>query len=536
MLLTIPNHIKIMPKQSLSQVDKLSIGTSVLEPSPDMMDLRLPIASFAADSNQLDKFVVSSVMSSGKAIGVHEIGLWHEGELVAILYKTHDRVNHQPLFLIKPNFIYLVNLQIDEQTVTLTVDERDDLSFAMTGVLANTGKQSSTEKIALTNQFKVLIDKDISLENQISSLTGSVATTQQSADNANEKADTANTKADNAQNTANNALSRANMTNKAIVAEQQARADGDTALDERISAIDTAYKLADSQTAEKLGQIEQSINDKDQAMSQKVENLTNTLNNRTTWQIITTATDLNTLTETGKYFIQVGGNPNAPNTSHQYVNVEKANDGRIVQIARTDNNIGLLYERSRINGTWSAWGKIINQNDLNSRMNATNVGGRNLLLNSNVSLNKHGTINLDISPNIDFSLVQQLALACDIYYKNAVRSTKAGNKWWRAGVEIRIHFTDGTSQHFNSFQTVTTSPTNYNARRLMRFSTPKGKIIKTIDSAIIQIWDIDADEILVKNPKLELYHIMTDWTPATEDLQSVINDLTKRIELLENKK
>lgn len=263
--------------------------------------------------------------------------------------------------------------------------------------------------------------------------------------------------------------------------------------------------------------------------------LDNKLNARTNWQTIVTATDLNTLTETGQYFLQAGSNPNAPNTSHQYVTVAKGNDSRIVQTARADNNVGLLYERSRINGTWSAWVKIINQNDLNSRFNATNVGGRNLILGSNVSLNKHGTINLGISPNIDYSLVQQLTLACDIYYKNAVRSTKTGNKWWRAGVEIRIHFTDGTSQHFNSFQTVTTSPSNYNARRLMRFSTPKGKIIKTIDSAIIQIWDIDADEIMVKNPKLELYHIMTDWSSAPEDYQNQIDTLTTKLAEMEKR-
>lgn len=253
------------------------------------------------------------------------------------------------------------------------------------------------------------------------------------------------------------------------------------------------------------------------------------------WQLITSVTDLNILTETGNYFLQAGSNPNAPNTSYQYVTVAKANDSRIVQTARADNNVGLLYERSRINGTWSAWVKIINQNDLNSRFNATNVGGRNLILGSNVSLNQHGTTALTLSSNIDFSLVQQLTLACDIYYKNAKRSTKSDNKWWRAGVEIRIHFTDGTSQYLSNFQVVTTSPTSYNQRRLVRYSVPRGKTIKGISGAAIQIWDIDADEIVVKNPKLELYHIMTDWSPAPEDHQSQIDDLKARLMALEGK-
>lgn len=263
--------------------------------------------------------------------------------------------------------------------------------------------------------------------------------------------------------------------------------------------------------------------------------LDNKLNARTNWQTIVTATDLNTLTETGQYFLQAGSNPNAPNTSHQYVTVAKGNDSRIVQTARTDNNVGLLYERSRINDTWSAWVKIINQNDLNSRFNATNVGGRNLILQSNVSLNQHGSIPLSLSLNIDYGLVQQLTLACDIYYKNAKRSTKVGNKWWRAGVEVRIHFTDGTSQYLSNFQVVTTSPTNYNLRKLVRFSTPKGKIVRLIDDIKIQIWDIDADEVVIKNPKLELYHVMTDWSPAPEDSQSQIDDLKARLVALEGR-
>lgn len=263
--------------------------------------------------------------------------------------------------------------------------------------------------------------------------------------------------------------------------------------------------------------------------------LDNKLNARTNWQTISTATDLNTLVETGEYFLQAGSNPNAPNTSHQYVTVAKGNDSRIVQTARADNNVGLLYERSRINGTWSAWVKIINQNDLNSRFNATNVGGRNLILGSNVSLNQHGTTALTLSPNIDFGLIRQLTLAVDIYYKNAVRSTKAGNKWWRAGVEVRIHFTDGTSQYLSSFQVVTTSPTSYNQRRLVRFSTPSSKTIRLIDDVKIQIWDIDADEIMVKNPKLELYHIMTDWSSAPEDYQNQIDTLTTKLAEMEKR-
>lgn len=144
MKLEIPHHVKIMSKQTLSKVDKVSVGTSMLEPSPDMMDLRLPIADFMAKSNQDELFFsVNAVMSSGKAIGVHEIGLWQDDTLLAIVYKKHDKVNHQPLFLMKPNFIYLVGLQIDNNVIELVVDERDDLTYAMAGVLLGVPQNNS---------------------------------------------------------------------------------------------------------------------------------------------------------------------------------------------------------------------------------------------------------------------------------------------------------------------------------------------------------------------------------------------------------
>lgn len=261
--------------------------------------------------------------------------------------------------------------------------------------------------------------------------------------------------------------------------------------------------------------------------------LDNKLQARTDWQLVATTTDVNTLTTQGKYFLSATGNPNAPSTVPYYVKVERVNDGRIKQMAWSENNINLIYWRVFFNNIWGRWEKPINQNELNSRFNSTNVGGRNLILQSNVSLNQHGSIPLTLSSNIDFSLVRQLTIACDISYKNAKRSTKAGNKWWRAGVEVRITYTDGsTPVYFSNFQAVTTTPTNYNLRKLNRFTVPTGKVVKSIDSVKLEIWDIDADEIMVKNPKLELYHIMTDWSPAPEDHQSQIDALRAEFEEL----
>lgn len=224
-------------------------------------------------------------------------------------------------------------------------------------------------KASVANQLKTLSDKDTATASQISSLTANVSTAQQTAKTANSKADTATTKADNAQSTANNALNRANTANSAITAEQKARADADTALGQRISAIDTAYKSADSQTTAKLGQLEQSISNKDRAMAQRVDTLNanyTALDNRIKWTDLTTATDLNTLTETGKYFIRAGSNPNAPFAQWAYVVVKKARNDRITQTAWADNNASLVYTRV-YNGAWRDWEKTATGKELDTK-------------------------------------------------------------------------------------------------------------------------------------------------------------------------
>lgn len=150
---------------------------------------------------------------------------------------------------------------------------------------------------------------------------------------------------------------------------KQTLANADTALGQRISAIDTAYKSADSQTTAKLGQLEQSISNKDRAMAQRVDTLNanyTALDNRTKWTDLTTATDLNTLTETGKYFIRAGSNPNAPFAQWAYVVVEKARNDRITQTAWADNNASLVYTRV-YNGAWRDWEKTATGKELDTK-------------------------------------------------------------------------------------------------------------------------------------------------------------------------
>lgn len=138
---------------------------------------------------------------------------------------------------------------------------------------------------------------------------------------------------------------------------------------QRISAIDTAYKSADSQTTAKLGQLEQSISNKDRAMAQRVDTLNanyTALDNRTKWTDLTTATDLNMLTTQGNYFI-TGARTNSPVNAWVYLMVDVPRSDRITQTAWADNAPNTTYRRTRAGTTWTAWEKMATGAELSTK-------------------------------------------------------------------------------------------------------------------------------------------------------------------------
>ena len=107
------------------------------------------------------------------------------------------------------------------------------------------------------------------------------------------------------------------------------------------------------------------------------------------WKPVTARTDLNTLKETGKFFIKATNNPNAPINSQLYVAVEKGADNRITQKLQADNDPNIRYYRNFDGSKWTDWVKEANLADVNAvdgkvtetnkRINNLRVSGRNLL-------------------------------------------------------------------------------------------------------------------------------------------------------------
>ncbi|OOS24222.1 TipJ family phage tail tip protein [Moraxella pluranimalium] len=387
---------------------------------------------------------------------------------------------------------------------SLTAEQkaRADGDTALSSRIDSLTSDYNSNKASVASQLKTLSDKDTATARQITSLQANVTTAQNTANTASGKADTATTKADNAQATANNALSRANTANSAITTEQTARADGDTALGQRISAIDTAYKQADTATNAKLAQAEKTISDNNTALSQRISALDSAYKK--------SDTDITARLAREETTRASGDNANAQAIS----NLRSTVNGINGRVGTSESKIATLERTTSDTNQALATA----QSQLNARLDNLKIGGRNLILGSQVSRTAHGTTALNVSQNIDFGNVTHLVLSCDVRFANAQRATTQGAKWFRIGAEIRCVWTDGTSNWYGAWQSNVANGTSFDGRVEYKIATPTGKTLRAIDGVKIQIWDIAGENMLVKNPKLELGTIATDWTPAPEDV------------------
>ena len=141
MLLPIPDHVTLtLTTQGESmianglQVDKIAIGTSTDEPSSTDTSLQKEVADFPTyTSIENGKTKIHTAIEYGSLLGIHEIGLYVGGSLVATINKETNRVNNQALILVKYKRVYLLTIEIDNTTkaVSIFADERDDLTYAI---------------------------------------------------------------------------------------------------------------------------------------------------------------------------------------------------------------------------------------------------------------------------------------------------------------------------------------------------------------------------------------------------------------------
>ena len=193
----------------------------------------------------------------------------------------------------------------------------------------------------------------------------------ETANNALAAAQTAQQTADTALNIANNALSVGTAAATAAAAAQKRADEAYDLADAAQKAADAAQKAADA--AQKAA--DSAANDATNALTKaesaltKIEQLSvlNYYNN------LTNATDVNTLVDIHRWYLQASNNPNAPETNPGFLNVDNDYNDSVCKQLWVSKTTGAIYNRfgqivensdPATVSSWSEWYKLATKADI----------------------------------------------------------------------------------------------------------------------------------------------------------------------------
>lgn len=157
------------------------------------------------------------------------------------------------------------------------------------------------------------------------------------------------------------------------------------------------------------------------------------------------------------------------------------------------------------------------------------IGCRNWVVGSLASLNQIGQQSFGLDNSLDLTIIKSLTVSVDISYTNA-RRLDVKHRFYRIGFEIRLLYTDDTCKYVGAWQNIkavaNAQGENFTGRICESFRVPADKTIKAIDVVFMQIINIQADSMMVKNPKLEVGTIATDYAPAVGDYRAIYHTTT----------
>lgn len=193
----------------------------------------------------------------------------------------------------------------------------------------------------------------------------------ETANNALAAAQTAQQTADTALNIANNALSVGTAAAKAAAAAQN-RAD------EAYDLADAAKKAADAaqNTADAAQEAANSAaNDATNALTKAEDALTKIeqLSILNYYNNLTEATDVNTLVDVHRWYLQASNNPNAPETNPGFLNVDNDHNDSVCKQLWVSETTGAIYNRfgqivensdPATVSSWSEWYKLATKADI----------------------------------------------------------------------------------------------------------------------------------------------------------------------------
>lgn len=193
----------------------------------------------------------------------------------------------------------------------------------------------------------------------------------ETANNALAAAQTAQQTADTALNIANNALSVGTSAATAAAAAQNRADEAYDLADAAQKAADTAQKAADA--AQKAAN--SAANDATNALTKAVDALTKIeqLSVLNYYNNLTKATDVNTLVDIHRWYLQASNNPNAPETNPGFLNVDNDYNDSVCKQLWVSETTGAIYNRfgqivensdPATVSSWSEWYKLATKADI----------------------------------------------------------------------------------------------------------------------------------------------------------------------------
>ena len=193
----------------------------------------------------------------------------------------------------------------------------------------------------------------------------------ETANNALTAAQTAQQTADTALNIANNALSVGTAAATAAAAAQKAADAAQKAADAAQKTADAAQKTADA--AQKVA--DAAANDATNALTKAEDALTKIeqLSVLNYYNNLTKATDVNTLVDIHRWYLQASNNPNAPETNPGFLNVDNDYNDSVCKQLWVSKTTGAIYNRfgqivensdPATVSSWSEWYKLATKADI----------------------------------------------------------------------------------------------------------------------------------------------------------------------------
>lgn len=193
----------------------------------------------------------------------------------------------------------------------------------------------------------------------------------ETANNALAAAQTAQQTADTALNIANNALSVGTSAATAAAAAQNRADEAYDLADAAQKAADAAQKAADA--AQKAAN--SAANDATNALTKAVDALTKIeqLSVLNYYNNLTNATDVNTLVDIHRWYLQASNNPNAPETNPGFLNVDNDYNDSVCKQLWVSKTTGAIYNRfgqivensdPATVSSWSEWYKLATKADI----------------------------------------------------------------------------------------------------------------------------------------------------------------------------